>query len=227
MKQSIASIFLKWFLRFLLLCLALLALLLLIMNSISGSGDAQRRGLEQAFSDGLKIPVTIGTLNDFNVVPQFKIDASLFKIGTPNDALYLMADQIIISFSLWDMLLNKKTIQEFTIQNADFILPFITSETIQNSTIQILRPEPVNPARLYLNGKIKGKPIELYLTLQSELTNTHYNYKLAPEEVVTLQMGNCNLNGKFIQEESPHFKWDIPAAMPSDCLTFKNFIIRK
>jgi hypothetical protein len=227
MKQSIVSIFLKWFFRFLLLCVALLALLLLIMNSISGNGDAQRRGLEQAFSDGLKMPVTIGTLNDFNVVPQFKIDASLFKIGTANDPLYLMADQIVISFSLWDMLLNEKTIQEFTIKNAEFMLPFITSETIENSTIQILRPEPVNPARLYLNGKIKEKPVELYLTLQSELTNTHYNYKLAPEEVVILKMGNCKLNGKFIQEQSSHFKWDIPAAVPSDCLTFKNLITSK
>ena len=217
MTHKIISSLLTWIIRLTAVFIILISITLFMLSSMSGKGESQRKGLEQAFTDGLDMPVTIGTLNYFNAIPQFKIDAASFKAGTKFDKTYIIADQVILGFSLWDIVRNQKTIQEFTILNADIAMPAITNQKFEKTNIRILQPELTKPARLYLNGITGGHKIELSITMQTRVTNLLNNYYLSDKEIIMAKSGACEINGLFEKNNTPPMKWDMPKTPNKNC----------
>ena len=217
MQSRLFSTMLNWTIRCLAIFVIFICIILFMLNTLAGNGDAQRNGLQQAFSDGLGVPVTIGRLNKFNAIPQFHIDIQNFMAGSPNGDTYLQAEQFIVAFSLLDILFNKKTIQELKITNAEFKIPQISKQNFKNTTIQILQPELTKPARLFLTGLVNDKPIELSLTMQHDISNLNYNYSLSNKEIITAKSGACEITGTFDQSAPDPFTWNLPAALNDDC----------
>lgn len=190
-----------------------------MLNTLSGNGEAQRNGLQQAFSDGLGMPVTIGALNKFNAIPQFYIDMNDIQAGSIHEGYYLNAEQFVVAFSLFDIFFNKKTIQEFQIKNGEFRIPNLSEDIFKNVNVQILRPELTKPARLFLQATLKEKPIEITISMHHSISNLNYNYNLSNKEQIIAKSGTCEITGTFDQSAMQPFIWNLPTTINDDCVT--------
>lgn len=82
-------------------------LLIAVLSLIAGTGESQKKGLEQAFGEFLSSQVTFQKLNHFNIIPQLTIDISGLN-ATPNvGSGFLTADRVAFSFNAADLLFKK------------------------------------------------------------------------------------------------------------------------
>lgn len=219
MTTSLKSNILNWVIRILFVIIAIIVIGLILLNLISGGGESQRRGLEQAFSENFGVPMTMRTLNKFNAFPQFIIDASDIS-SAPNEKNRLIkADQVAIAFSLWDLLQNKKTIQELTIKNGEILIPEFSPHHFTQIETSIITPTIDNrQAKLQASAMVKGKKLNLSIPLEHKKSGIHFNYSIVQPTLITARYGTCDISGNI--KANNVFEWDQKNKKNNDCNEF-------
>lgn len=107
----------KWLLRILVLFVVMVGMSVLALNIISGTGDTQKRGLEQSFSQILGGTATFGKLARFNLFPSLTIAIDNVSVTGINETGTLSADHAEISFASMDIILKKRRIEKLSLKN--------------------------------------------------------------------------------------------------------------
>jgi hypothetical protein len=219
MNRPHKSTALDWILRILFFFIAVLSIGILILNLVSGTGDPQRRGLEQAFSDSLGVTISIGTLNNFNVLPQFTIDISDLKSDKNEHQKIIEAGRIRIAFSLLDLLQNKKTIQNLDIDKGKFYYPAFSANEFTNISSKIEPPTiNNNQATFTATATINENTLNISIPMNHTKSGINFNYSIRHPVQIKATYKSCVTMGTM--KTDGKIEWDISTSSNTDCSQF-------
>lgn len=109
-----------WLIRFLLFIVFVIAAALLMLSLLGGTGESHRKGLERSFSDFLKADVSLGRLEQFNIVPQLSLKTQEIKGRFLDSGNEFMIDRLDLAFGFSDLALGRKKIENFRLENLRF-----------------------------------------------------------------------------------------------------------
>ena len=109
-----------WIIRILCAFVVLVGACLAMLSTLGGTSEHHRLGLEQAFSESFKADVKIGTLEQFNILPQLALQAKNIHGAFKENSNEFMVDDLRIVFSFADLALGRNRIEDFQIDNFRF-----------------------------------------------------------------------------------------------------------
>lgn len=171
-------------------------LLIAVLSLISGTGETQKKGLEQAFGEFLSSQVSFQKLNRFNIIPQLTIDISGLN-ATPNVGSGLLsADRVAFSFNASDLLFKKGRLLDFTIENLNIASTTFSNYPAQYEYIKIF-PESGNiKAHMGAIGSYGPVPVTFSVDV-GHSQNAMPTYYFEDHNPLKFTMGKSEIVGDF------------------------------
>ncbi|OIN86867.1 MAG: hypothetical protein AUJ12_04460 [Alphaproteobacteria bacterium CG1_02_46_17] len=188
----------KWIFRILLTMIIIIAFLIAGLSMLSGTGDAQKAGLEDAFGKALSATVTFGELEFFNIFPQFTIKVKEFRGIYDGEKSDIYADHISLSFDFIDLITKQKKINQFNVDNLSVGKGDWFDQPITNATIKI-EPLEQDKARLQINGQYGDRPIDISVAMEKK-SSLPPSYMFSSENHFDLTIGKTEVHGVFIPD---------------------------
>lgn len=191
----------RWILRVLFFGIVLTLVFFFIINIISGTGDVQKRGLEQALSDLTGAKVEIGTLQQFNLFPQFIISLEGIS-GAPGEKHPgFVADRLSFGKSFWDWLLNRASrVQEIEIKGLKTKPGAVGPDSLEIDSLSISKAEAGTPPKLELDGRYGTESFSATLDLGIADSGYIPTYVFGRGESLVARIGDFHLTGRFFIE---------------------------
>lgn len=187
----------KWIIRLLLTLIALFGLIFGGLNMLSGTGDAQKGGLEDAFGKALGATVHFDRLEAFNILPQFTVEISGFHASYPSGEGDIDADHVAFSFNLLDLILKKRTINRFEIENANIHKGgWFDKEVIVENT-ELLAKENNSMSGLAMRGKYGDRPLTFNVSLEQKINSVPPSFFFGENNQFELAIGSTHVKGMF------------------------------
>ncbi len=188
----------KWIFRILLTMIIMIALLIAALSMLSGTGDAQKAGLEDAFGKALNATVTFGELESFNIFPQFTIKVKEFRGIYDGEKSDIYADHISLSFDFIDLITKQKKINQFSADNLSVGKGGWFDQPITSATIKI-EPFEQDKARLQITGHYGDRPININVTMK-KINSMPPSYMFTSENNFDLTIGKTEIHGVFMPD---------------------------
>lgn len=187
----------KWILRLLLLVLFLGGVMLGLLNLMSGNSPTHKKALGQSFSNILGATVVMDELKEFNIIPQFSIDASgihadKFKSGEG----MLKADRVAIAFGFQDLALGRRRIENFEIENLDADKGTLSPQKIIVKRAEIIAGDKAGEAFFNLEGQIGEHPIMGSIQMTS-FEGFRPSYSFAEKNLFDVTFGSVHMTGLY------------------------------
>lgn len=192
----------RWTFRLIITGIIIFLAFLFVVNTISGTGDMQRSGLQQALSDVTGTKVSITKLTRFNVFPQFAIGfEGIDGVGASADTGFSVGE-FTYAKSFGDWFFNNETaIQTLSIAqlrtNAGVIGPQIFEITKAEIIPAADKEQP------YL--KAEGLYGVQKFSARFDLTQTQFgmipNYEIGTGKKFEVQLGDFNVTGKLLYKK--------------------------
>jgi hypothetical protein len=201
LEEKKPSIILKWIFRVLMISVIGGALFIFALNILSGTGEAHRRGLEQALSDIFKAPVKIGTLKAFNIFPIFHIEMENVRASYDQGNGEIRAGHVVLSFRFFDLMFGRDLIRDLQVTDL-MITPHIIGEhwlRIESAGIVPAQSQADQPS-FKMSGEYGGIPVEAVLALEGA-GGIQPAYSVANNLPASLAFGKIGISGKFVQND--------------------------
>ena len=179
----------KWILRLLITCIVIIAMALVALNIISGTGPTQKQGLEQAFSQMLGGQAQFGTLKTFNLFPDLAFEVETFSLSTASES-NMSADKIRIVFGLSDLVLKTRKIKALQVENLHIDKGIYFKLDLDATTANTTKDGFV------FSGTYGGKPLQGRFEMTST-GGTNPNYGFADDNDFTINIGAVQISGLF------------------------------
>ncbi len=185
----------------LLICMFIVGLAILGTSQlVSGNGENQKKGLENAFSMALQGTAKITTLHSFNLVPQFNIDVEGLNVeGMPQNGTF-SADKLHIAFGLLDLSLGTRKIEVFAAQNIAISKGIIADAPLAIETAKIVPSEDQKTGEKYavfaVKGKIAKAPLSAELSMLAH-EGSRPSYSLDEKNNFFMTLGNVAVKGIY------------------------------
>lgn len=187
----------KWIIRLLLTIIVMIGVLLSGLHLLSGTGDAQKSGLEDAFSKALGGKVRFDKLEKFNIIPQLAVEVSGFHATYDNNLGNIDADQLAFSFSFIDLIRKKHTIDSFDISNMKIEAGTFFDTSVSFGKMGIEPATADKPAEFVALGKFGTLPMELRVDMTEDKDNIPAHYSFGTENDFDMNIGKTYIDGTF------------------------------
>lgn len=184
----------KWTLRLLFVLVFMMGATLLMVNILSGPGDAQKKGLEGALSKVFDGEAHINTLKTFNILPQFDVSAADVSIEMKSKAT-IKATQFRIAFAFIDLFTGNHHIEALDLQNLEMSKDVFGHFAIQIATATIQQKE--NKGVLVVDGTLDTQKLHLTLDLESFPT-TRPSFALRESNPFLIILGQVKTIGNLV-----------------------------
>ena len=193
---------LKKIFLFLLILIFVVGLAILgTLQLVSGNGESQKKGLENAFSLTLQGTAQIKVLHSFNLMPQFNINLEGLDVSGMPQGGTITADKLHVAFGLIDLSRGTRKIEIFTAQNMVIGKGVLADAPITIQTAQIGPPVAGKNADekrgiFALKGKIAESTLTAEVTMLA-YDGTRPSYSLDEENVFTITVGQVTAKGIY------------------------------
>lgn len=191
---------LKWTFRLLMAFVVLFCTFLFMLNILSGTSEAHRRGLEQAMSDVFKSHVTIGQLKTFNLFPQFVIEMQDVRGQRPGEGAFRIED-IMLAFSFSDLLFKRNNIEDVRIKNLEFSPGVIGDHPLQISSLVIEPDSALKQPAFHILGRYGSMPLDVLFGIKRTATAPRASYEIEAVNPVILTSGPFVLTAVYKQTD--------------------------
>ncbi len=185
----------KWIFRLLLVVVTVIAFGLFALNILSGTGDTQKRGLEQAFSGIFQGNTKFGTLKTFNLFPHLTIAVSNLEINRTTGEK-IVAEDVDIGFGLSDVLFKTRKIEKFTLKNVHvdqgIYLPL--NLFIEGATLS--KDNKSGKGQFAFHGQYGSSPLQGQFDMVATGGNVP-NYAFVEDNPFTMTLGSVMVSGVF------------------------------
>ncbi len=191
----------KWILRTLVFVVVLIGLFLAALNLLSGTGESQKRALEQAVSGVFQGQASLGKLTKFTIFPHLTIAAQELVVASAERG-NIAADEAEISFGFFDILFSRRTIEKFHLANISVSGAGYLPQPLSIIQADIL-PGPIDKpetARFEARGTYAGQPLTVTFDMES-IPDTPPRYRFREENAFMIDISGIQVSGIF----SPHF----------------------
>ncbi|HRK98706.1 MAG: hypothetical protein KDJ26_01270 [Alphaproteobacteria bacterium] len=187
----------KWIIRILLTLIVMTAILFGGLSLLAGTGEPQKLGLEDAFGKALNATVNFDSLESFNIFPQFTIRVKGFNAIYQGDKGDIHGEDMTISFDLIDLILKKRSINQFNISNMtiDRGTWFDQPVEIKSSNIGILEGD--SSPSLLIAGNYGTQPLKITISMEQIPNRFPPAYLFATENSLLIEIGTTSITGKF------------------------------
>ncbi len=189
MAKPVASIITTWLLRILVFIVVLMAVGLVSLSMMGGTSESHRKGLEQAFSDFLKADVTIGGINQFNIIPQLAMKVENVHGVFREVKNEFMIDRVDIAFGFWDLLTGKRDIENFQLENFRFSQDSKNDLRIDHAGI-----DATEPSALKIKGEYLKRDFDFSVPMKKEISS-RASYSFDKTNVLTGHFGALDIKG--------------------------------
>ncbi len=187
MNRTTTSRILSWTIRILVVFIVFILIGLGLMSMISGNSESHRKNLELAFSDMLKAEITIGSLEQFNIMPQLAIKASDIKGSYKESGNRFRAGKIDIAFSFYDLALGRPRIEILDI--ADFKMEPGSAYDFG------IEKAGVGDAGLSVRGEFEKKAFDFVMPLEKDMNGTRPAYAFGEKAPFKGHFGALEMTG--------------------------------
>lgn len=192
----------RWTFRLIIAGIIIFLAFLFVVNTISGTGDMQRSGLQQALSDVTGTKVSITKLTRFNVFPQFAIGfEGIDGVGASADTGFSVGE-FTYAKSFGDWFFNNET----SIQTLNIAQLRTNAGVIGPQIFEITKAEIIPAAdkeQPYL--KAEGLYGAQKFSARFDLTQTQFgmipNYEIGTGKKFEVQLGDFNVTGKLLYKK--------------------------
>lgn len=170
------------------------------LQLVSGNGESQRKGLENAFSMTLQGTAQIKTLHSFNLMPQFNIELEGLDVSGMPQGGTLTADKLHVAFGLIDLSRGTRKIEVFSVQDMVVGKGVLADAPI---TVQTANITPVSdPKTGQKSGlfTVKGKIAESQLVAEVSMLaydTSRPSYSFNEENSFTVTVGGITATGIY------------------------------
>lgn len=186
----------KFILWTLLIFISLIGLALLSLNLVSGTGDSQRRGLEQVFSDAFKGTASIEKLTHFNIAPQFLIGLENLNVINMEGGGSLSVARAQIGFGFLDLILKSRRIESFAVENVKLTGTALDGQEIIIDKAMIEPATDGTSGMLTVTGKIGRQNLAADMAFDYDAA-VRGSYSLPAESPFHLTLGKIVVSGVF------------------------------
>jgi hypothetical protein len=201
MPTPFKSRMLSWFLRLLLLVTVLIAIGLAVLQSLSGTDETHRRGLEQAASEVLNADVKIGELKSFNLIPQFVIEvekvSGVKRIGKAEISI----KHARVAFSFMDLLLKRGVIEDLQLNGLLATPGFLFPQSVEVTHLGIDDTKEGAAPRISVDAKIGLVPLVGRVDLTRLDRADRPAYRFEENNAADLTFGAFSLKGRFLPSD--------------------------
>ncbi len=189
----------RWIFRLLVVGILIFLAFLFVVNTISGTGEMQRAGLQQALSDVTGSKVSITKLTRFNVFPQFAIGFEGIDGVGASTATGFSIGEFTYAKSFTDWFLNNETaIQVLSISQFKTNAGVIGPQVLEITKAQIIPATASERPYLKADGLYGAQKF----SARFDLTQTQFgmipNYEIGKGEKFEVQLGDFNITGKLL-----------------------------
>lgn len=187
----------KWILRLLVALVVAMCFFLFALKIVSGTGDAQKRGLEQAFSEIFEGRATFGQLVAFNLFPQLSLAVDNLAISNVKGQGDIVASKVALSFATWDIVAKNRKISGFHLTGLNVSEGVYTPMALSFDDAGIYKGDAPDQGVLSFSGHYGEAPIKGRLTMQAE-SGLQPKYYFGPENPFTMNLGAVQVSGVFM-----------------------------
>lgn len=163
MSKTVFSRITTWAIRILCCIVVIIGICLVMLSTLGGTSEHHRVGLEQAFSESLKANVKIGTLEQFNILPQLSLQVKDVRGIFKDSKDEFMADKIRLAFGFSDIAFGRRRIEDFQIENLR-----MSSESRYNLRVEQAGIVKKGDAAFIAKGQFSQRPFDFKLPLAHE-----------------------------------------------------------
>lgn len=222
------SPFVKWTFRILLIIVLIGCFGLLSLNLLSGTTDAHKNGLEKAFSNMFKVPVTIGELKTFNIFPKVLIEVKDVRALKGSDGGEVRIESLTLGFRFFDILFGRDLIENLQATNITITADVIGSHGMRIEKAGIVPASEGRAPAFMIKGLYGGLPFLVSLDVQN-VGGYQPVYRVEKDLPAEFDLGTLKAQGKFTQNEkgepsihTASFKID-DKEIAKGTLTFQSF----
>ncbi len=188
----------RWLLRLLLVAVVIFLSFLFVVNTISGTGDMQRSGLQQALSDVTGTKVNITKLTQFNVFPQFAIGfEGIDGVGVSADTGFSIGE-FTYAKSFWDWFFNNETsIQKFNVVNFRTNPGVFGPQVLEITKAAIIPAQDKSPPYLSAEGLYGAQKLSARFDLVQTQFGLIPGYEIGKGQAFDIALGDFHVTGKF------------------------------
>lgn len=187
----------NWILRLLIIIVVVMGGGMLVLGLVSGTGESQKNGLEQALARALDAKTTIGTLKEFNIVPQFSIAAENItaQINTGNKQISLGYGRI--AFGFFDILTSQRTIEDIQLRDLKSEGGVWGPYPLTIDSLKISENAAFSSPRLSFSGTYGPEAMTGWIGMKKEVNWLRPSFRFSEENATELHFGNVSLTGTF------------------------------
>ena len=178
-----------WVIRFLFFIIFIIIAGLLMLSLLGGTSEAHRSGLEKSLSDFLNADVSLGELKAFNIVPQLDLETAQITGSFRDSGNEFMLDQFDLAFGFSDLMLGRKRIENFRIENFRF-----AKDSSINLRIDYIRIN--NSPALIAKGLYERKDFDLFVPLE-KLGSSRPSYAFPKDVAFSGHFGSMEMKGRM------------------------------
>lgn len=187
----------NWILRLLITIVVVMGGCMLMLGLISGTGDAQKHGLEQALARPLDAKATIGTLKEFNIAPQFSVAAENITAQTNKGNKQISLAYGRIAFGLFDILTSKRTIEYIELKDLKSDGDVWGPHPLTMSLLKIDDSDSSRPPRLTFNGTYGTETMAGWIEMEKEVNWSRPSFHFTEKNNMEMHLGNITVTGNF------------------------------
>ncbi len=187
----------KWILRILLTIVSLMVASLFVLSLISGTGESQRHGLEQALARALDAKATIGKLKEFNIAPQFSVAAEDITAQTNKANKNISLGYGRIAFGLLDILTSKRTIEDIELRDLKSDGEVWGPRPVTLSLLKIDDSDSTRKPRLTFSGTYGSEAMKGWVEMEKEINWLRPSFHFTEQNNMEMHLGNITIIGNF------------------------------
>lgn len=186
----------KWILRLLIVLLVAMCFFLFALKIVSGTGDAQKRGLEQAFSEIFQGQASFGQLRAFNIFPQLSLGIDKFVISNIQGRGELFVNRVDLAFGPMDVLAKRRKIEAFHVEGLEASEGLYTPLSLSLTDAGIYKGAQEGGAVFSFSGMYGTQALKGSVDMVSE-GGMRPKYAFGAHNPFTVNIGAVQITGVF------------------------------
>lgn len=187
----------NWILRLLVTIVVVMGGGMLVLGLVSGVGEPQRHGLEQALARALDAKATIGTLKEFNIAPQFSVAAENITAQTNKANKQISLGYGRIAFGLLDILTSKRTIEDIELRDLKSDGEIWGPHPVTLSLLKIDDSDLARKPRLTFSGTYGTETMNGWIEMEKEINWSRPSFHFTEQNNMEMHLGNITITGNF------------------------------
>jgi hypothetical protein len=187
----------SWILRLLITIVVLMGGGMLMLGLVSGTGDAQKSGLEQALARALDAKTTIGTLKEFNIAPQFSVAAENITAQTNKTNKQISLGYGRVAFGLFDIITSKRTIEDIELKDLKSDGEIWGPQPVTLKLLKIDDSDLARKPRLTFSGTYGTETMTGWIEMEKKINWLRPNFRFTKQNKMEMHLGNISIEGNF------------------------------